>query len=136
MFDVVPKMNNIKEVINRGFNLLAISIVGLASFAFLPEVFVEKDMPDKIDDTLLFILGIVAMFWYKKSNNSRIRSIIPVVFVLIGLVIKIIGIIIEHGDAEALGDDMGGLILFVGAITLMIFQYKKTKKILGEIENK
>lgn len=125
-------MENIKEAINRGFNLLAVSIVGLSGFAFLPEVFVENDVPDKIDDALLFILGIIAMIWYRKSNNSKTRSIVPVVFVIIGLLVKILGIIIEHDDAEALGDDLGGLILMVLATGLVIFQYKKNRKMLQE----
>jgi hypothetical protein len=126
-------MDNIKEAINRGFNLLAVSIIGLTGFSFLPEVFVEKDFPDKIDDGLLFVLGIAAMIWYRKSNNSHIRSVIPVVFIILALIIKIIGFIIEHDDPEALGDDIGGLILLILSTGLVIYQFKKTKKMLGSV---
>ena len=115
---------NIQESINRGFNLLATSIVGIAGFAFLPETIIEKDVPDKIDDTLLFILAVSAIYWYNKSNNRYVRSSLPVAFVVTGLIIKTIGLIIEHDDPEALGDDAGGLILFVLSTALIIRQFK------------
>ncbi|MGH7250013.1 MAG: hypothetical protein ACREGC_03495 [Minisyncoccia bacterium] len=127
-------MNNIKEAINRGFNLLAVSVVGLTGFAFLPEVFVEQDRIDKLDDALLFILGIVAMIWYRKSNNRHVRSIIPVIFMIIGLVIKVTGLIIELDDPEAFGDDIGGVILFILGTALVIYQYNKTKKLLDQVQ--
>ncbi len=120
-----------QESVNRGFNLLATSIVGLTGFAFLPEVFVEKDMPDKIDDALLFILGIAAMFWYSRSNNRIARSVIPVVFVVLALVVKIGGLMIELDDPEAFGDDIGGLILLVLSVILIVYQYVKVPKLLN-----
>lgn len=121
----------IQESINRGFNLLAVSISGLAGLSFLPEVFVEKDIPDKIDDLLLFILAVVAMLWYKKSNNRYVHSFLPVAIIIIGLVVKIGGLLIELDDPEAFGDDIGGLILFVISTWLVIYQYKKTKQLLS-----
>jgi len=123
-------MNNVKEAINRGFNLLSISIVGLAGFSFMPEIFVEKDMPDKIDDLLLLILAGIAIVWYRKSTNRYVRSLAPVIFILIGLAIKILGFIIELDDKDALGDDIGGLILFILSAGVVLFQYRKTRKLL------
>lgn len=124
---------NIKESINRGFNLLAVSIASLSGFAFLPEVFVEKDMPDKIDDLILFILGIVAMWWYRKSNNRYVRSAVPVAIIIIGCIVKIAGLLIELDDPEAFGDDIGGTILFVLATGLVLSQYNKNKKLLATV---
>ena len=119
---------NIQESINRGFNLLAVSIVSLAGFAFLPETFVENDIPDKIDDILLFIIGIIAMIWYRKSNNRYIHSVLPVVFIIVSLAVKACGLIIEIDDPEAFGDDIGGLILFVLGTGLILKQYASIKK--------
>lgn len=121
---------NIQESINRGFNLLSMSIIGLTGIAFLPEVFLEKDIPDKFDDLALFILAAIGVWWYTRSRNRFIRSAIPVTLVLLALVVKIIGIIIEHDDPDALGDDIGGLILLVSSSILVVYQYQKTKKLL------
>lgn len=121
---------NLQESINRGFNLLAVSITGLAGFAFLPEVFVENDVPDKIDDALLFVLALVGMFWYRRSNNRYMRSVLPVALVVLGLVVKFGGLLVELDDPEAFGDDVGGLILFILGTGLVIHQYVKTGKML------
>jgi len=122
----------LQESINRGFNLLATSIVGLAGFAFLPEVFFEKDVPDKIDDFALFILAIVAIAWYNKKENRYARNSLPLVLIGIALVVKIAGLIIEMDDAEAVGDDFGGVLLLLLSFGLVWKQYKKTKKLLAE----
>lgn len=121
----------IQESINRGFNLLAISITALAGFAFAPEMFVETDMPDKIDDALLFVLGIVAIFWYRKNNNRYVHSVLPVAFVIIGLLIKIGGLLVEIADPESFGDDIGGLIMFGLSAGFIVQQFKKTKQLIA-----
>jgi len=125
-----------KDALNRGFNLLAVSITALAGFAFLPEAFLEKDIPDKFDDSLLFIIGIIGMAWYAKTSNRTARSIIPLVLVVLALLVKIMAVIIEFDDAESVGDDFGGLILFVLAVGLVVYQWRKTAKLIGQIPQK
>lgn len=121
---------NISQSINRAFNLLAASIISLAGFAFLPEAFLEQDIPDKADDALLFIVGLVAIVWYKLGANRYSRSLMPVVLIAIALAVKLMGVIIEIGDPESVGDDFGGLILFVLATGLVVYQFYKAKKLL------
>ena len=124
---------NIRDSINRGFNLLAVSIVGLSGFAFLPEAFLENDAPDKIDDVLLFILGLLGIAWYSKKDNSYSRSLVPVVLVGLSLLTKIGALFIEFDDAASVGDDFGALILFVLSFGLVVYQYQKTGKLLKEV---
>ena len=120
-----------QESLNRTVNLLGTSVVGLAGFAFMPEIVLENDAPDKVDDILLFLLALGAMWWYNRAGNKYLRSVAPVVFVVLALVIKIGAVVVEHDDAEAVGDDMGGLILFILSIGLVAYQYVKTGKLLA-----
>ena len=122
----------VQESINRGFNLLATSIVGLTGFAFLPEVFVEKDMPDKIDDALLFVFGIIAIAWYTHSTNRYLRTALPVMLVVLALLVKFGGLMIELDDPSAFGDDIGGLILLVLSTILVVRQYMKVPTLVAE----
>lgn len=122
---------NLQESISRGFNLLATSIVSIAGFAFAPEMFVETDMPDKIDDALLFVIGLVAIGWYMRGRNRFAQSVMPVVLVILAMLVKIGGLMIEMGDPESMGDDFGGVILFVIAAGLIVYQYQKSKKLAG-----
>ena len=122
----------IQESVNRTVNLVGTTIVGLSGFAFLPEVFFENDVPDKIDDGVLFVLALVAIWWYKRAHNRFERSIAPVVFVGLALLTKIGAIAVEFGDAASVGDDFGALILFVLSLGLVWYLYKGAPKLSGE----
>lgn len=113
------------EFVNRSVNLLGVSIVGLSGFAFLPEVLFENDLPDKVDDALLFLIGLAGMWWYRRARNRFARSAAPVVLVALALLTKIGAIAVEFDDAASVGDDFGALILFVLALALVWWQYKK-----------
>lgn len=123
---------NLKQSIARSYNLLAVSIIGLTGFAFLPEVGVEKDYPDKLDDLFLFVIGLGAMWWYSRSDNKYTRTLIPIVFIVTALVVKLIGLLIELDDPEAFGDDIGGIIMLVLATGIIIRQYQTTGRLLAE----
>ena len=116
------------EATNRGNNLASIIIVALSGFAFLPEVFLETEISFKIDDILLFALGLTAIVWYRWKNNRYTRSFVPVLFVLTSLVVKVGAIFLEIKDKEDAGDDFGALILFVLASVFVIWLYKKSAK--------
>lgn len=124
----------ISETINRGFNLLGASLVALPGFAFVPEIFLEKDWDDKADDIGLLVIGIVGIMWYLTGNNRTGRSITPVVLVILALLVKAAAVFIEFRDKEAVGDDYGALILFVLATLFVIYQYVQTKKLLRTAE--
>lgn len=127
-------MMNLKASINRGFNLLGTAIVALAGFAFTAEIFLENDWPDKIDDIALLVLAIVGIIWYLYGKNKYMRSVMPVVLIVLSLLAKIMAVIIEHDDKDAVGDDFGGLTLFVLATIFIVYQYTKTKKLLQAAE--
>lgn len=123
---------NLKQSIARSYNLLAVSIIGLAGCSFLPEAGVEKDIPDKLDDLFLFIVGLAAMWWYSRADNKYARTAIPVVFIIVALAVKVIGLLIEINDPESFGDDIGGIIMLLLATGLIIRQYQTTGKLLAD----
>lgn len=92
-------MNAIQEA-NRAVNLLAVAILGLAAVAFLPEIILENDVIDKVDDVLLLLLGISAVAWYLNGNHRYSRSITPLVFVALAIAVKIFTIVVEFSDKE------------------------------------
>lgn len=115
----------VEEAWNRGNNLVATAIVSIAGFAFAPELINETEWQFKIDDTLLFLLGIGAIAWYKK--NSLRRSFVYVLFVLTALVIKIGAIVVEIKDKEDVGDDIGGFLIFLLATIFVFYLFSRAK---------
>ncbi len=107
-------------------NFFVASFLGIVSLSLISEIFMEDDPMDKIDDVLFLILGIVAIFWYKK--NATKKTIAPVVLTVLGVVIKFGAIVVEHADKEALGDDIGIFVAMVIALVLVIYQYLQLKK--------
>jgi len=112
-----------QEAVQRGTNLLAVSIVALSGIAFFPEFFLEDEGPFKLDEVGLLVVGLAGMAWYLIGRHKFSRSLVPLVLVGAGLLIKIIGLVIEFGDTEDRGDDIGALILFALAVVLVAWQY-------------
>jgi hypothetical protein len=119
----------VDEAINRGNNLTATAILTISGFAFLPEVFVEDEWWFKLDDLVIFLIGLRALTWYLKGNNRYTASNAPFYLTLAALVWKVIAIILEFHDPADLGDDLGALILFLLA-TILVWKLRP-KKISG-----
>lgn len=114
-----------EELWNRGNNLAGIAVVALAGFAFAPELIMETEWQFKVDDFLLLALGVGAIAWYKKHVFTR--SVVPILFTVAALLVKIAAIIVEHKDKEDVGDDFGGLVLFICATVFVGFLYFRRK---------
>lgn len=116
------------QLVNRGNNLVSTAIIALSGLAFLPEALIEDEKLYKVDDSLLFILGIFAVWWYKKAENRFQRSVVPTVIISLALLTKIMAIVIEHKDAADVGDDFGALILFISATLFSLWLYRTSQR--------
>ena len=110
-----------KEFAKR-LNFFSTSFISILGFSLISEIFMENDLEDKLDDIGILILGIVSIFWYKRKGSNTSSAKGSVVLIGVGLIIKIIGIIIEHADKEALGDDIGIVIALIMAFSFIFWQ--------------
>lgn len=56
---------------------------------------------------------------------------VPVVLVAVAFVNQIVGVILEHDDKNAFGDNIGGMFLFIPLLVFVIAQYWYFNKKLG-----
>ena len=119
----------IQEALNRTTNLVGVSIVALSGLAFLPEAFVETELLFKLDEILLFILGLTSIFWYRKLGNNIKRSLVPLLVVLLSLIFKAVAVFLEFKDPTDVGDDFGALILFLFSFLLVFYLYTQNARI-------
>jgi peptidoglycan/LPS O-acetylase OafA/YrhL len=119
---------NITQSVNRTVNLIGVTISGIAAVAFGPEAISETEWQFKVDDALIVLLGIGAIVWYLRAGNRYMHSLVPILFVGAALVLKVFAIIVEFADPEDVGDDFGGLIIFVVATGVLIYQYMNAAK--------
>ena len=108
--------------LNTKLNFLVTGFVSLIGFTMLYEVKAEDDFEDKLDDALLALLGLAAIWWYKKSGHTGHSSQLAWVVSGVAVLLKILAIAIEHADKEALGDDIGILIAFVLLFAFVLWQ--------------
>lgn len=122
---------NFAEAINRGLNLVAVVALGLTGLTFGSDLFMEADPMDKIDNTLLLVIGVVAVVWYFMGRHWAQRSAVPVYLAAAALLAQIAGFVIEIGDPTALGDDIPGLILFVPLLIILAAIYSMNGRYLA-----
>jgi|SRR5581483_9151457 len=115
----------VQEAYQRGSNLATVAVVSIAALAFSPEMITEDEMLHKVDDALLFILALVAIWWYRRARNRFQRTITPVLIALAAVIIKFGAVLLEMHDAADVGDDIGGLIVFLLAFILAWWLYSR-----------
>jgi hypothetical protein len=113
----------VRDAVNRGYNLLACGVLALGGIAFGTVVFDEHEWTDRFDDGGLLIMGAVAVVWYLVGGNRFKRSIVPIVLAAIALLVQLSGVLLEHDDPTAFGDNIGGMWLFVPLLVFLIVQY-------------
>ncbi|HVW67252.1 MAG TPA: hypothetical protein VHA78_06035 [Candidatus Peribacteraceae bacterium] len=119
----------VKEVWNRGNNLVAASVVALSGFGFFGEFFSESEWYAKLDEGIMLVLGLIAIAWYWTKNNRFTRSFWPVALLILGLADKIMAVYLERADAEDVGDDLGGVTIFLLGTILVWWLYTKAKNV-------
>jgi hypothetical protein len=115
----------LEECINRGFNLMVTAFLFLGGFAFGSVAFspVENDWFDRLDDIGLPLIGLICLIWFLIGRNRFRRSLVPVVLAGLALTIQILAIPLEHDDAGAFGDNIGGLIMLAPFFVFVVVQF-------------
>jgi uncharacterized membrane protein (UPF0136 family) len=115
-----------EQLVYRGYNLMICLVLTLSGLAFGAVLFAEEDLADKVDDTGLLIVAIIAALWYLFGGRRYVRSIVPVALAALALVIQLVAVPLESDDKTAFGDNIGGLMLFIPFLVFAIYQYRKT----------
>lgn len=113
----------VAEAVHRGYNLLAVVLLGVLGAGFADLIFGEIDPVDKFDNAVLLAIGVAAVAWYLLSRHPWQRSVVPVVLAGVALAGQAGGIALEIGDAQAVGDDFGGLTLYAIALVVLASFY-------------
>jgi hypothetical protein len=118
-----------EQALNRGFNLMLTVLLLLSGLAFASGGLQENDLTDKLDDLGLFAMGIVLLVWYLLGENRFKRSLFPVIVIVLILPVQVYGLLNEISDKEAVGNDIGGMFLYVPFILFTLYQYIRPPRI-------
>ena len=120
----------LQNAINRGYNLLACTVLALAGLAFGSVVFGEADLLDKVDDIGFLVIGIVAVTWYLMGRNRFKRSVVPIVLSGLVIIIQVAGLVLEKDDPASFGDNIGGMWLVVPLFVVLVVQFYVNRRLL------
>jgi hypothetical protein len=125
----------VRDVLNRGYNLVGTAIIAISGFALFPEFFTEDELTHRLDEGVLFLLAISSIVWYLIGKNKFSRTIVPILFTIAALIMKLIAFfLLEKGDAADLGDEFSAIILFVITLAFLVWQYVSIKRIAQTAE--
>jgi hypothetical protein len=119
----------VDQALNRGFNLMLTTILLLTRLAFASGGIRENDLTVKLDDLFLLGLGIILLVWYLMGQNRFQRSLVPVVLIVLTLPVQIWGVINEINDQAAVGNDFGGMFIYVPLVLFTLYQYLRPPKL-------
>ena len=114
---------------NRGFNLMLTAIILLTGLAFASGGIRENGLADQLDDLGLLAFGIVLLVWYLIGKNRFERSLVPVIVVLLVVPLQIWGLLNEINDKEAVGNDIGGMFIYIPLALFTLYQYLRPPQI-------
>jgi peptidoglycan/LPS O-acetylase OafA/YrhL len=121
---------NVRDALNRAYNLVGTAIVAISGFAFFPQTFSEDELTHKLDEGGLFLLAIGALIWYFVGKNKVSRTIVPILLAAAALIMKLLAFFfLEAGDSADLGDEYALLLLFALALGFLIWQYISLRRI-------
>ena len=84
-----------------------------------------------MDNSIIVIVAIIAVAWYLIGNHRFERSVVPIVLAGAALAGQLVGIAIEAGDSTAIGDDIGGMLLFLPLLILLIVVNSTDRELLA-----
>jgi uncharacterized membrane protein YadS len=128
-------MIDVRAALNRGYNLLGVGVIAISGLSFFTDLPAEIDhLSHIVDESLLALLALVAFVWYLIGRNKYSRTVIPIVFAVLGLGIKVLGLVLEFSDPEDRGDEFGALVLFAVLIIVLVWQYIAARRLAAQAQ--
>ena len=69
------------------------------------------------------------LVWYFLGQNRFARSWVPVVLALLSLPVQSYGLLNEINDKEAVGNDIGGMFIYVPLFFFILYQFLRPPKL-------
>jgi len=111
-----------REEANKGLNFFGTATFAILASSIFHELSLPDDSPHKIEDIIFGLIAAAAVGRFLWGKTRYVRSLVPLWFLLLGLVTKIIGAWIRTGSPIPIGPDLG--ISFYVILTGIVFGWQ------------
>lgn len=98
---------SVSQVMVRGYNFFVVAFLGIVGGSLITELFLESEWLFRVDELLIIAIAALAIVWYLIGQHRLTRSPVPMLFAVVALGAKVLGLILEIKDAADVGDDIG-----------------------------
>ena len=112
-----------RENRNHGSNLMITIVLFLIGIGMGLYALGEGEGIDRIDDFGLLAVGLISALWYLAGRSRLEGSVVPLALTLLALAVQVLGVVLEVGDREAVGDNVAGMVLLVPLTLFTLWQY-------------
>ena len=113
----------VREAINRGLNIFAIANLAILATSIIHGLLVAPDWAARLDDIAFGAIAVLAVGWYLWGRHRYQRSLAPLVFLVLGLVTKLIGMWVAYGTIVFGGPDFA--IAAYLLLTIIVFAWQR-----------
>lgn len=97
----------VREEVNKGVNFFGTATFAILASSILHGLSLPDDRPHKIQDLLFGVIAAAAVGRYLWGKNRYMRSLVPLWFLILGLVTKVVGAWVRTGSPIPVGSDLG-----------------------------
>jgi hypothetical protein len=108
-----------RDEANKGLNFFGTATLAILATSIVHGLSLPDDRPHKMEDIAFGAIAAAAVGWYQWGKNRYTRSLIPLLFLILGVVTKVVGAWIRTGSPMPMGPDLG-IALLVGLTAIVL----------------
>jgi hypothetical protein len=112
----------VREEINKGVNFFGTATFAILASSIFHGLSLPDDRPHKIEDLIFGVIAAAAVGRYLWGKNRYMRSLVPLWFLILALVTKVVGAWVRTGSPIPVGPDLG--ISFFLSLTAIVFGWQ------------
>jgi|SRR5581483_4180333 len=112
----------VREAINRGLNFFATANLAILATSIIHGLQVAPDWTGRLDDIAFGAVVMIAIAWYLWGRHRYEHSLAPLVFLVLGLATKLMGMWTTYGAIIFGGPDFG--IAAYLLLTIVVFAWQ------------
>jgi hypothetical protein len=113
----------VREATNRGVNFFGTAVLAMLGTSIVHGLQIANSAAAAADDVALGALAVGAVGWYLWGRNRYRRSLVPLVFLILALGSKLVGMWLSYGTLLMGGPDFGIAVFLAEAALVFGWQY-------------